>query len=81
VGEKTAASLLKRYPTLEAAIADNRFPSQAEDLLLYKRIATMLRDAPLASIPDAKPTWDVAAKLAEKWELKALSKRLRELAA
>jgi len=28
VGEKTAASLLKRYPDIEAMLADNRFPGQ-----------------------------------------------------
>ena len=80
VGEKTAASLLKRYPDLEAMLADNRFPTQADDLRLYKRIATMLRDAPLPPLPDATPTWDVAANLATDWQLNALAKRLAELA-
>jgi len=80
VGEKTAASLLKRYPDLEAMLADNRFPTQADDLRLYKRIATMLHDAPLPPLPDATPTWDVAAKLAADWQLIALAKRLAELA-
>src|SRR5690606_8897206 len=36
VGEKTAASLLKRYPDLEAMLADNRFPGQEEKLRLYQ---------------------------------------------
>jgi len=80
VGEKTAASLLQRYPTLEAAIADNRFPSQADDLRLYLRIATMLHDAPLEPIKDAKPNWAAAAELAHEWELNALAKRLDDLA-
>ena len=80
VGEKTAASLLQRYPNLEAAIADNRFPTQADDLRLYLRIATMLHDAPLEPIKDATPNWAGAAELAHKWELNALAKRLDDLA-
>jgi DNA polymerase-1 len=81
IGEKTAASLLKRYPDLEAMIADGRFPTQADELRLYKRIATMVTDAPLPPIPDAAPTWGRAAELARQWELEALSKRLGQLAA
>lgn len=80
VGEKTAASLLKRYPDLEAMIADDRFPAQSDDLRLYRRIATMVTTAPLPPIPDCIPTWDKAAALAHEWELKALSERLDQLA-
>ena len=80
VGEKTAASLLQRYPRLEDAIADNRFPAQADELRLYLRIATMLRNAPLEPIEDARPNWAGAAALAHKWELNALAKRLDDLA-
>jgi DNA polymerase-1 len=80
VGEKTAASLLQRYPDLEAMIADNRFPTQVSDLTLYKRIATMVRDVPLPPIEDAKPDWGKAAELTGKWELNALTKRLQLLA-
>jgi DNA polymerase-1 len=80
VGAVTAASLLKRYPDLEAMLADNRFPGQEEPLRLYRRIATMGRDTPLDPIPDATPTWDKAAALAREWELKALSERLEQLA-
>jgi len=81
VGAVTAASLLKRYADLEAALADGKFPTQADDLRLYRRIATMVPDAPLAPIPDAAPTWNVAAELARSWELKGLSERLAALAA
>jgi DNA polymerase-1 len=81
IGEKTAASLLQRYPTLEAMIEDGKFEQQAEDLKLYKRIATMVPTAPFATeIPDMTPTWDRAAALAREWELKALSERLDALA-
>jgi DNA polymerase-1 len=80
VGATTAASLLKRYPDLEAMLADRKFEAQADDLRLYKRIATMVRDAPLGDVPDTPPTWGKAAALAREWELKALSERLAALA-
>jgi DNA polymerase-1 len=81
VGEKTAASLLKRYPDLETMLAAGQFPQQADDLRLYRRIATMLTTAPLpANIPDATPTWGKAAALARDWSLKALAERLETLA-
>lgn len=80
IGEKTAASLLQRYPDLEAMLADGRFPTQAEELRLYKRIATMVTNAPLPKLPDMTPTWAAGAELAQRWELNALAKRLGELA-
>jgi DNA polymerase I len=80
VGEKTAASLLQRYPNLEAMLADGKFTTEAEALKLYKRIATMVTNAPLPSLKDQTPTWDKAAELAGRWELKALSERLAQLA-
>lgn len=80
VGEKTAASLLKRYPDLEAMLADNRFPGQEDKLRLYRRIATMVTNAPLGEVPDAEPDWGKAAALAREWELKGLSERLKTLA-
>ena len=81
VGEKTAASLLKRYPDIEAMLADNRFPGQEEALRLYRRIATMVPTAPLPeNIPDMVPTWGKAAALTREWELRALTERLEGLA-
>jgi DNA polymerase-1 len=80
VGAQTAASLLKRYPDIEAMIAADCFPSKEEDLRLYRRIATMDPSAPLPSIPDCTPSWDHAAALARKWELNALADRLSEVA-
>ena len=82
VGEKTAASLLQRYPDLEAMLADGKFTTEADALRLYKRIATMVTNAPLPkTIADAKPNWTNAAKLTREWELKAFSERLEQLAA
>lgn len=81
VGPTTAASLLKRYPDLEAMLADGKFENQADDLRLYKRIATMVTTAPLPEvIPDAAPDWRRAADLALDWDLTALGQRLARLA-
>ncbi len=80
VGASTAASLLNRYPDLEAMLANDRFTRQAEDLRLYRRLATMDATAPLPPIPDTTPTWDRAAALAREWELKGLADRLEQLA-
>lgn len=81
IGEKTAASLLKRYPDLDAMLDDGKFEAQADDLRLYRRLATMVTNAPLPAIPDMVPSWDRAAALARDWELGALSERLDQLAA
>ncbi|MBN9310202.1 5'-3' exonuclease H3TH domain-containing protein [Devosia sp.] len=80
IGATTAASLLKRYPDLEAMLADGKFEAVADDLRLYRRLATMVTTAPLAPIPDQRPTWDKAAALARAWELNNLADRLEGLA-
>src|SRR5215467_477452 len=49
VGPKGAASLLRRYGSLEAALAQGSFAAQAEKLRLYRSIATMDASAPLPS--------------------------------
>lgn len=81
VGAITAASLLKKYGTLEAALADGKFASEAEALRLYRRIATMVRDVKLPAIKSAPPDWARGAALARKWELNGLADRLEKLAA
>ena len=81
VGAVTAASLLKRHATLEEMLADGKFAGQAEDLRLYKRIATMVRDIGLPEIKSAAPDWASGAALARKWELNNLADRLEKLVA
>jgi DNA polymerase-1 len=76
VGPKGAASLLRRYGSLEAALAQGSFAAQAEQLRLYRSIATMDASAPLASLDDQTPTWGIAAALAREWELNQLADRL-----
>ena len=80
VGPVSAASLLKRYGTLEKMLAAGRFAAQAEKLLLYKSIATMDKSAPLPPLRNQKPTWDKAADLARGWRLNKLAERLDALA-
>ena len=80
VGEKGAAALLARYGTLDAALAAGRFPNQAEELRLYRRIATMDASAPLPPLRNQTPTWNEAASLARQWELGNLAQRLEQLA-
>jgi DNA polymerase-1 len=81
VGPKGAAALLRKYRTLEDAIAAGQLAGQAEQLRLYRRIAVMDAAAPLPDLPDMVPTWDKAAALARDWELGRLATRLEELAA
>jgi DNA polymerase-1 len=79
VGAKSAASLLRRYDSLDAALAAGKFAAQIEELRLYRSIATMDAGAPLPSLADQRPTWREAAQLAREWELNRLADRLAEL--
>jgi DNA polymerase I len=76
VGPKGAARLLRLHGTLEQALRAGRLPAQADDLRLYRRIATMDGAAPLPPLPDQTPTWTAAADLARAWELSRLAERL-----
>jgi DNA polymerase-1 len=76
IGEKKAAELLRRYGSLEAALADGRFSSEAEDLRLYRRIATLDASAPLPPLDDRTPRWAEASALVDGWGLGQLAGRL-----
>jgi DNA polymerase I len=76
VGPKGAASLLRRYGSLEAALEQGSFSAQAEQLRLYRSIATMDSSAPLPPLDDQTPSWSAAAVLARDWELNQLADRL-----
>jgi 5'-3' exonuclease len=80
VGPKGAADLLRRYGSLEGVLAAGRFPLQAENLRLYRSIATMDARAPLEPVKDQQPTWAKASALARKWQLNRLADRLADLA-
>jgi DNA polymerase I len=79
IGAKGAASLLRRYGSLEAALADGRFPGEAGALRLYRSIATMNAAAPIPCLADQTPRWAQAAALAREWELGRLADRFAEL--
>jgi DNA polymerase-1 len=79
VGPKGAATLLRKYGTLENALADGQFAAQARELRLYRSIATMDASAPLPCLHDQTPTWSRACALARDWELNRLADRLADL--
>jgi DNA polymerase-1 len=81
VGPKGAAALLRQYGTLEAALEDGRFARQAEELRLYRSIATMDKSAPLPALRNQTPSWGKAGALAREWRLNRLADRLDALQA
>jgi DNA polymerase-1 len=64
VGAQGAAALLRRYGSLDAVLQAGRFARIAEDLRLYRAIATMNKKAPLPSLSNQNPTFAKAATLA-----------------
>jgi DNA polymerase-1 len=76
VGPKKAASLLAQYGSLDALLEAGRFPQNREDLLLYRRIATLDASAPLPPLSDQSPTWAEASSLLRSWGLNQSADRL-----
>ncbi len=79
VGPKKAAAILAEFGTLEAALAAGRFAALGEELLLYRRIATLDASAPLPSPSDHKPDWAGASSLFRAWGLNNLAERVAAL--
>ena len=80
IGPKKAADLLQQYGTLDAVLADGRFASEAEDLRLFRRIATMDASAPLPPLSPQTPTWAEASSLLRQLGLETVANRLASLA-
>lgn len=80
VGALGAASLIRKYGSLAAILKTGRFARQADDLKLYRAIATMDKKAAVPKIAAQQPAWDKAAALARKWQLRQLAARLDEMA-
>jgi DNA polymerase-1 len=78
VGPKKAADVLKQHGSLEQALADGRFPTVADELRLYRRVATMDAAAPLGRVRATPPDWARAAAHANALGLGALAGRLEE---
>jgi DNA polymerase I len=76
VGPKKAAEVLKQHGSLAQALADGRFPQIADDLLLYRSIATMDATAPLPPLGPTPPDWPRAADHARGLGLNGLADRL-----
>lgn len=76
VGPKKAADVLREFGSLGAALEAGRFSAEAEDLRLYRRIATLDASAPIPSLPDQTPQGAEASALADEWGLGALAGRL-----
>ena len=81
VGPKTAADILRQYGSLAAALRAGRFSAEAENLILYRRIALMDAKAPLPRLAAQKPNWARAAEAAKELGLGALAGRLESRAA
>ena len=80
VGPKTAADLLRQYGSLEAALDGGRFAAQADELRVYRQMATLDASAPLSEIDDQEPTWGQASTFVRELGLNALADRLAALA-
>ena len=80
VGPKTAADILRQYGTLDAALAEGRFAAQADELRIYKRMATLDADAPVPPLDDQTPAWADASAFARELGMNALADRLGVLA-
>jgi DNA polymerase-1 len=80
VGPKTAADVLRLYGSLEAALDDGRFAVQADELRVYKRMATLDADAPLPDLADQVPEWSAGSAFARELGMNALADRLAGLA-
>jgi 5'-3' exonuclease len=78
VGPKKAAEILRQYGSLEGALDAGRFAPYADDLRLYRGIATMDAGAPLPDLRPTPPDWRRAAAHAGKLGLGALAGRLEE---
>jgi 5'-3' exonuclease len=89
IGEKTAAELLQRHGSLEAALEHAvretkpsvraALTTQADELRRFKEIAT-LRDVELELPPDASTNFSGAAEAARERGMERLAKRLDQLA-
>ena len=79
IGPKRAAEILAHYGSLEAALADGRFSAEAEDLRLFRRIATMDASAPLPPLAAASPAVAEASSFLERLGLGGVAERVRTL--
>ena len=80
VGPKTAASLLAQYGTLEAMLEQGRFAAQADELRMYRHMATLDASAPLPPVDDQQPTWAEASSFLRGLGMNAVADRVAAMA-
>jgi DNA polymerase I len=80
VGPKTAASLLAQYGTLEAMLEQGRFAAQADELRMYRHMATLDPSAPLPPVGDQHPTWAEASSFLRGLGMNAVADRVAAMA-
>ncbi len=80
VGPKTAASLLSQYGTLEAMLDEGRFAAQADELRMYRQMATLDASAPLPPVDDQVPTWADASSFLRGLGMNAVADRVAAMA-
>ena len=81
IGPKKAADLLAQYGSLDALLDAGRFAAEADALRLYRRIATLDREAPLPALPDVAPSWTAAGAFARaELGMERLARRFDEAA-
>jgi DNA polymerase-1 len=80
VGPKTAASLLAQYGTLEAMLEEGRFTAQADELRMYRQMATLDPSAPLPLIEDQVPRWAEASSFLRELGMNAVADRVAAMA-
>ena len=73
------AAALAAGTAIEAALADGRFAAEAEDLRLFRRIATMDASAPLPPLAETSPVWAEASSFLERLGLAAVAGRVGAL--
>jgi DNA polymerase-1 len=76
VGPKGAAQILQEHGSLEEALEAGRFAPIAEELRLYRRIATLDASAPLPPLEDQSPLWAEASSLLSSWGMNQMAERL-----
>ena len=74
------ATLLAQYGTLEAMLEDGRFEAQAEELRMYRRMATLDASAPLPPLNDQTPTWVGASSFLRELGMNVQADRVAALA-
>jgi 5'-3' exonuclease len=80
VGPKTAASLLTQYGTLEAMLEEGRFAAQADELRMYKQMATLDASAPVPAVDDQVPKWAEASSFLRGLGMNAVADRVAAMA-